>query len=150
MNNENKYELIKFKDGEFSLDVNVSPNEDTVWLTLEEIWQLFERDRSVIGKHVNTILNNLELNANSVRANFAHTGSDGKTYFYKEVEKKQRAKNARVLSNCWTYTVDVYNLNIVLAVGYKENSKNFIINYIFNNTSFKFGMSLDITSYTIV
>ena len=39
MNNENKYELIKFKDCEFSLDVNVSPNEDTVWLTLEEIGQ---------------------------------------------------------------------------------------------------------------
>ena len=32
MINENNYELIKFEDGEFSLDVNVSPNEDTVWL----------------------------------------------------------------------------------------------------------------------
>ncbi|MCR4898868.1 MAG: virulence RhuM family protein [Acholeplasmatales bacterium] len=104
MNNENKYELIKFKDGEFSLDVNVSPNEDTVWLTLEEIGQLFERDRSVIGKHVKTILNNLELNANSVRANFAHTGPDGKTYY-----------------------VDHYNLDMILAIGYKVNSRRGIL-----------------------
>ena len=35
MNNEDKYELLKFEDGDFSLDVNVSPNEDTVWLTQE-------------------------------------------------------------------------------------------------------------------
>ena len=104
MNNDNKYELIKFKDGEFSLDVNVSPNEDTVWLTLEEIGQLFERDRSVIGKHVKTILNNLELNANSVRANFAHTGPDGKTYY-----------------------VDHYNLDMILAIGYKVNSRRGIL-----------------------
>ena len=42
MKNKN-FELIKFEDGDFSLDVNVSPNEDTVWLTLEQISLLFER-----------------------------------------------------------------------------------------------------------
>ena len=103
-NEEKKYELIKFEDGEFSLDVNVSPNEDTVWLTLDEIGLLFERDRSVIGKHIKNILNNLELEDSSVRANFAHTAKDGKTYF-----------------------VDHYNLDMILAIGYRVNSKRGIL-----------------------
>jgi len=101
---EKKYELIKFNDGEFSLDVNVSPSEDTVWLTLDEIGALFERDRSVIGKHIKNIINNSELNINSVRANFAHTASDGKIYY-----------------------VDHYNLDMILAIGYRVNSKRGII-----------------------
>ena len=40
-----KYELVKFIDGEFELEVNVSPNEETIWMTLDEIAILFERDR---------------------------------------------------------------------------------------------------------
>ena len=50
-----KYELVKFIDGEFELEVNVSPNEETIWMTLDEIAILFERDRSVIGKHIRKI-----------------------------------------------------------------------------------------------
>ena len=56
MNNENKYELLKFEDGDFSLDVNVSPIEETVWLSLDDMANLFGRDRSVIGKHIKNIL----------------------------------------------------------------------------------------------
>lgn len=48
INDEKKFELIKFEDGEFSLDVNVSPDEDTVWLTANEIALLFERDEKTI------------------------------------------------------------------------------------------------------
>jgi hypothetical protein len=99
INEGKKYELIKFNDGEFSLDVNVSPSEETVWLTLEEIGVLFERDRSVIGKHIKNVISNSELDINSVRANFAHAALDGKTYF-----------------------VDHYNLDMVLAVGYRVKS----------------------------
>ena len=43
-NEENKYDLIKFGDEDFSLDVNVSPDEDNVWLSTNEIALLFERD----------------------------------------------------------------------------------------------------------
>ena len=50
-----KYEVIKFKDNEFEMDVNVSPNEETVWLTLNDICLLFDRDRSVIGKYIRKI-----------------------------------------------------------------------------------------------
>ena len=51
-----KYEVIKFKDNEFEMDVNVSPNEETVWLTLNEICHLFDRDKSVISIHIKYIL----------------------------------------------------------------------------------------------
>ena len=71
MNNKN-YDLIKFEDGDFSLDVNVSPSEDTVWLTLEQISLLFERDKSVISRHINNILRDFELNENSTVAFFAN------------------------------------------------------------------------------
>ena len=57
MTDENKYELIKFEDGDFSLDVNVSPKDETVWLSLDEMSKLFGRDRSVIGKHVRNVIN---------------------------------------------------------------------------------------------
>ncbi len=57
-----KYEVVKFIDGEFELEVNVSPNEETIWMTLDEIAILFERDRSVIGKHIRKIYLENELN----------------------------------------------------------------------------------------
>ena len=56
-----KYEVIKFKDNEFEMDVNVSPNEETVWLTIEQIALLFERDRSVISKHIKNVFIESEL-----------------------------------------------------------------------------------------
>ena len=46
---EKSYELIKFEDGDFSLDVNVSPSEDTVWLNRNEISLLFDRDIKTIS-----------------------------------------------------------------------------------------------------
>ena len=98
-NQENKYTLIKYEDGELNLDVNVSIIDGTVWLTKDELALLFERDRSVIGKHIKTIIRNLELNDSSVRANFAHTASDGKTYF-----------------------MDHYNLDMVLAIARRVKS----------------------------
>ena len=56
-----KYEIIKFEDGDFSLDVNVSPNEDTVWLTQAQIAVLYDVDRSRVTRHINNILNENEL-----------------------------------------------------------------------------------------
>ena len=97
-NQEKKCELIKFEDGDFSLDVNVSPDDDTVWLNREQLSKLFDRDVKTIGKHINNILNE-ELDK-SVVAFFATTASDGKTY-----------------------NVAYYNLDMILAVGYRVNSK---------------------------
>lgn len=100
INEEKKYELIKFMDGDFVLDVNVSPSEDTVWLTLDEIGALFERDRSVIGKHIKRIYNDKEL-----------------------TKERTWAKNARVLPDGRNYNIAVYNLDMIIAVGYRINPK---------------------------
>ena len=104
INKDKSYELIKFEDGDFSLDVKVTPDEDTVWLTIKEISALFERDISVIGKHIRKILDDGELTKKSVWANFAYTANDGKTY-----------------------NVDYYNLDMIISVGYRVNSKRGII-----------------------
>ncbi|MCR5231021.1 MAG: hypothetical protein K6B64_00060 [Acholeplasmatales bacterium] len=62
-----KYNLIKFEDGDFSIDVNVSPDEDTIWLTQEQIAKLYDRDISVISRHIKNILNENECDESNVR-----------------------------------------------------------------------------------
>ena len=61
--------------GDISVDVRL--DNDTVWLTQNQIAELFQKERSVITKHIRNVLKESELD-NSVCANFAHTGSDGK------------------------------------------------------------------------
>lgn len=71
---------IRFEHNDLKLEVNVSPSEETVWLSLDDMAMLFGRDRSVIGKHVkNALLEECE--KNSVWAKFARTGFDGETYY---------------------------------------------------------------------
>ena len=98
------YELIKFKNGDLSLDVNVSPYEDTVWLSLDEIAILFDRDKSVISRHIKNTFVEQELKEESVVAFFATTASDGKIY-----------------------TVKYYNLDIIISVGYRVKSNRGIM-----------------------
>ena len=62
------YELIRFKDNEFELDVNVSPQEETVWLTKDEMALLFERDRTAISRHIQNIYREGELDPKSTCA----------------------------------------------------------------------------------
>jgi prophage maintenance system killer protein len=75
----------------------------SVWATQEQIATIFEIERSVATKHIRNILKDKELDADTVCAKFAHTGSDGKVY-----------------------QVQFYNLDIILAVGYRTNSKKAI------------------------
>ena len=72
---------------------------DTVWLSIEQMAELFQRDRSVIGKHIRNVFKEGELNKESVWAKFAHTADDGKTY-----------------------QVDYYNLDVIISVGYRVKS----------------------------
>lgn len=102
MNNE--YELVKFEQNGLTLNVNVSPLEDTVWLTKDDMAILFGRDRTVISRHVSHIIKEEELDLNRVCAKNARTGPDGKKYI-----------------------VDFYNLDVVISVGYRVKSKNGII-----------------------
>ena len=66
------YGLIKFKNSDVELSVNVFPSEDTVWLTIEQMAILFDRDGSVISRHISNIYNEGELDKKSTCAFFAH------------------------------------------------------------------------------
>ena len=55
-------------------------DEDTVWLSLDQMAELFQRDKSTISRHIKNIFEEGELQRNSVVANFATTATDGKTY----------------------------------------------------------------------
>ncbi len=96
---ENKSELIIYKssDGKVKLDVNLE--NETVWLSLEQMSKLFNRDKSVISRHIKNVFIEGELQKDSVVAKFATTASDGKTY-----------------------NVDYYNLDVVISVGYRVKS----------------------------
>ena len=74
-------------------------DEDTVWLSLDQMAELFQRDKSTISRHIKNIFKEGELQRNSVVANFATTATDGKTY-----------------------QVDYYNLDVIISVGYRVKS----------------------------
>lgn len=99
-----KFELIKFKNGELELDVNDSPNENTVYLSLDEMTVLFGRDKSVISRHIKNVFIQDNLDENQVVAKNATTAADGKTYI-----------------------VSYYSLDVIIPVGYRVHSKNGVI-----------------------
>ena len=79
--------------------VEVTFDNETVWLSLDQMAELFQRDKSTISRHIKNIFAEGELNKNSVVANFATTASDGKVY-----------------------QVDYYNLDVIISVGYRVKS----------------------------
>ena len=72
---KNQIEIYKANDG--STQINVQFEQDTVWLTQAQMAELFERDRTVIGRHISNIFSENELDENVVCANFAHTTQHG-------------------------------------------------------------------------
>lgn len=94
----NGIEIYKSKTGETQVEVRFE--HDTVWLNLNQIAQLFGRDKSVISRHLSAVFRDNELDRQSVVAKNATTALDGKTY-----------------------QVDFYNLDAILSVGYRVNSK---------------------------
>ena len=79
-NSEGAGEIIFYQtaDGQTSLDVRFE--EETVWLNLNQMADLFQRDKSVISRHLSNVFKSRELNRDSVAAKFATTAADGKTY----------------------------------------------------------------------
>ena len=100
LNKAINYEIVKYYDGNFSLDVSVSPMEDTIWLTQEQIASLFEKSISTINEHINNILIE-ELDEFEVCRKF------GKTE----------------LSSIKTKPILYYNLDMIISIGYRVNSK---------------------------
>jgi DNA ligase (NAD+) len=90
--------IFETSDGSVKVDVRVL--DETVWLSLNQISEIFGRDKSVIAKHIKNIFREEELEKNSVVAFFATTAQDGKVY---EVEH--------------------FNLDAIISVGYRVNSK---------------------------
>lgn len=90
-------ELVIYRSDAGTVEVRLEG--DTVWLRQEQLSQLFGRDRTVIGRHVRNVFAEGELDPKSVRANFAHTADDGKTY-----------------------RVEHYNLDVIISVGYRVKS----------------------------
>jgi prophage maintenance system killer protein len=91
-------QIYQADDGKTALEVRL--DRETVWLTQEQMSELFSRERSVITKHLRNVFKEGELEENSVRAKYAHTAIDGKEY-----------------------QTQFYNLDAIISVGYRVNSK---------------------------
>ena len=96
--NEKKNEIILFENQGVKLEVNLK--DETVWLTQKQMAELFGKDRRTITRHIQNIYKDEELDENSVCSFFEHTAEDGKKY-----------------------TVQYYNLDMIISVGYRVNSK---------------------------
>ena len=102
---ENKTELVIYesKDGNIKLDVNLE--NETVWLSLEQMTRLFGRDKSVISRHIKNIFAEGELDKDEVVANFATT-----------------TKHGAIDDKTQTHMIDYYNLDVAISVGYRVKS----------------------------
>ena len=89
--------IYQTDDGQTNIEVKIE--DDTVWLSLDQMAELFQRDKSTISRHIKKIFEEGELQRNSVVANFATTAADGKIY-----------------------NVDHYNLDVIISVGYRVKS----------------------------
>ena len=92
-------EIVMYQTEDGLTKIETTFDGDTVWLSLDQMAELFKRDKSTISRHIKNIFNEGELERNSVVANFATTASDGKIY-----------------------QVDYYNLDVIISVGYRVKS----------------------------
>jgi prophage maintenance system killer protein len=101
MKNENQISSYKLNDKENALEVLVS--NETVWLTLNQLSMLFNRDKSVISRHIGNVFREEELNKTSTVAKFATVQHEGN----RSIER----------------TLEYYNLDIIISIGYRVKSK---------------------------
>ena len=92
-----------------ALELRTDANLDTIWANKKQISEIFGIDRSVVSRHINNIFNDNELDVKLVCAKFAHTTQHG------------AIKNKKQI-----ILLDFYNLDIILAVGYRSNSNRAI------------------------
>lgn len=99
---EKKNEIILFENQGVKLEVNLK--DETVWLTQKQMAELFDKDRRTITRHIQNIYKDGELEEKSVCSFFEHTAEDGKKY-----------------------NVQYYNLDMIISIGYRVNSKRGIL-----------------------
>lgn len=100
-----KNEIIIFENQNVKLEVNMK--DETVWLSLEQLSKLFDRDKSVISRHIKNIFAENELEANTTVAKFATVQNEGDRTVSRDIE--------------------YYNLDMIISVGYRVKSQNGII-----------------------
>ena len=132
-------ELVRFEDGEFSLDVNVSPYEETIWLTINQLADLYETTKNNIIMHIDNIYDENELDKNST----------GKDFLTVQIEGGHKVK--RVLK--------YYNFDMLISIGYRVKSKrgyefrkwatNILKKYMFSGSVFNEKRCLDCQSNII-
>ncbi len=98
----NKYETVKFNNDSMEIDVTVSPLEDTVWLSQEQMALLFNVNVPAVNKHIKNIISENELD-------------EGSTVSKMEIVRYEG--NRRVKRN-----INIYNLDMIISVGYRVNS----------------------------
>ena len=96
MEEEKKYELVKYVDGKFELEINFSPNEETIWMSANQMALLFDKDEKTIRKHINNIFSEGEL--------IDHNNT-----------QKMRVVGVKQM-------IKMYSLNVVISVGYRVKS----------------------------
>ena len=101
------YEIVKFIDNEFEIDVRTDRENDTVWLTQDEMALLFDVDRTRIVRHISNIYSDGELDLFSTCAENAQV----------QIEGARKVKRR----------IKIYNLDMIISVGYRVNSKRGII-----------------------
>ena len=101
---ENKIIIYQTEDGQTQIDVRLE--NETVWLTQAQMAELFEKDRTVITRHINNVFKEGELEREEVCAKFAHTTRHG------AIEGKQQIQE-----------IVLYNLDVIISVGYRVKSK---------------------------
>jgi len=95
-----KHQIERYKSAKNAIEIQVSLDNDTVWLNRNQLAMLFDGDIKTIGKYINNVFLEGELLKKSVIAKFATTVIDGKTY-----------------------QVDHYSLDVIISVGYRVKSK---------------------------
>jgi hypothetical protein len=98
MREEKRIEIYKGLEGEVIFDIDAEG--ETIWATQDQMAKIFSVDRTVVSRHIRNIFKDGELDEARVCAKNAHTGPDGKTY-----------------------QVKMYNLDAIISVGYRVNSK---------------------------
>ena len=104
MDTDNKIIIYQTEDGQTQIDVRLE--SDTVWLTQAQMAELFQKDRTVITRHINNVFREGELEKEQVSAKFAHTTRHG------AIEGKTQIQESVL-----------YNLDVIISVGYRVKSK---------------------------
>lgn len=99
MSFENNSEILIYQTEDGKTKIEVKMENETVWLSLNQMAELFQRDKSVISRHIKNVFSEGELKEKEVVAYFATTAADGKTY-----------------------NVEYFNLDVIISVGYRVKS----------------------------